>query len=84
MLLPNIIWSQLISSCVSPNNESIFFQLVGLFSMFPNLLYRESMSKYNDKEMSVAAKFAELIVSSGRYTWDFLNKNMLKSLRLPH
>jgi hypothetical protein len=33
--------------------------------MFPNLLYRDFMSKYNEKELSVAAKFVELLVSSG-------------------
>jgi hypothetical protein len=57
-----------------------FFQLVGLFSMFPNLLYRDSMSKYNDKEMSVAAKFAELIVSSGRNNHDLYVRNRVERL----
>ena len=33
--------------------------------MFPNLLYRDFMAKYNEKELSVAAKFVELLVSSG-------------------
>ena len=33
--------------------------------MFPNLLYRDSLSKYNEKELSIAAKFVELLVSSG-------------------
>jgi len=43
----------------------LFRQLRGLFSMFPNLLYRDSLSKYNEKELSIAAKFVELLVSSG-------------------
>jgi hypothetical protein len=60
--------------------EWFFFQLVGLFSMFPNLLHRDSMSKYNDKEMSVAAKFAELIVSSGRNNHDLYVRNRVEHL----